>query len=65
MTFEHQRGRVRRATEHEREREEQVQELQPGVATAGQEARPWIVVGLVFLALFVAIVVWVVIRPVA
>jgi len=62
MTFEHQRRGKPLATEDE---DEQDQAQEPGVATAGQEAHPWIVVGLVFLALFVAILVWLVIRPVA
>jgi len=64
MTFEHQRRGVPRAIEHEQELDPDL-EPEPSRATAGQETRPWIVVGLVFLALFVAIVVWVVIRPVA
>ena len=60
MTFEHQGREKPVATDDEPE-----EERGSGVATAGQEGRPWIVVGLVFLALFVAILVWVVIRPVA
>ena len=58
MTVEHQTERTSVATEAE-------QDPDPILATPGREPRPWIVGGLVFLALFVAILVWVLIRPVA
>jgi hypothetical protein len=57
MAVDHQSERTPVATEAE-------QEPDPVVPTPGREPRPWIVVGLVFLALFIAIIVWVLIRPV-
>jgi hypothetical protein len=58
MTVDEQTERTPLTTDEE-------QEPDSVVATPGREPRPWIVVGLVFLALFVAIVIWLVIRPVA
>jgi hypothetical protein len=36
----------------------------PSIATPDRRHQPWLAVGLVFLALFLAILVWAVIRPV-
>jgi hypothetical protein len=58
MTAEHQSERTQLATEEEHDPD-------PVIPTPGREPRPWIVVGLVFLILFIAILAWAVIRPIA
>ena len=39
--------------------------LEPGSATAGESSPPWIVIGIVLLAVFAAILLWAVVQPAA